>query len=127
MFIQSIYFRPSFPNTVSKKFIYADDLALVYQCEDFEETEKVLEKDLRTMNDYYLDWGLKLNPNKNKVSAFHLNNRISNKILNITFNDSQIVHNKNPKYLGVRLNRSLTYKHHLEKTSKKVNSMNSWF
>ena len=29
------------PNTVSKKFIYADDLALVYQCEDFEEAEKV--------------------------------------------------------------------------------------
>ncbi len=34
----------------------------------------------------------------------------------------QIVHNKNPKYLGVWLDRSLTYKHHLDKTSKKVNS-----
>ena len=104
------------PNTVSKKFIYADDLALVYQCEDFEEAEKVLEKDLHTMNDYYLDWRLKLNPNKTEVSAFHLNNRMSNKILNITFNDIQIVHNKNPKYLGVWLDRTLTYKHHLEKT-----------
>ena len=101
-----ILYISDLPNTVSKKFIYADNLALVYQCEDFEETEKVLEKDLRTMNDYYLDWRLKLNPNKTEVSTFHLNNRMSNKILNITFNDIQIVHNKNPKYLRVWLDRS---------------------
>ena len=111
-----------FPKSLSK---FSYDLALVYQSKDFEEAEKVLEKDLRTMNDYYLDCHLKFNPNKIEVSAFNLNNRMSNKILNITFNDIQIVHNKNPKYLGVWLDRSLTYKHHLEKKFKKVKSRNN--
>ena len=51
------------------------------------------------MNDYYLNWRLKLNQNKTEVSAFHLNNRMSNKIVNITFNYSNRSQ-KEPKIPG---------------------------
>ena len=46
--------------------MYADDLVLAIQCEDFETDEIILQNDLKTMNDYYTYWRLKLNPNKTK-------------------------------------------------------------
>ena len=49
--------------------MYADDLALIYQCETFEEAKMKLGEDLRTLNKYSLDWQLKLNPSKTEVSS----------------------------------------------------------
>ena len=67
------------------------------------------------MNDNYQSWRLKLNPSKTEVCAFHLNNKLANKELNIMFNCLKITHNRNPKYLGIWLDRSLTYKLHIKK------------
>jgi hypothetical protein len=41
-------------------------------------------------------------------------------MLNINFADTQILHVDPPKYLGVTLDRSLTYNAHLTKTGQKV-------
>ena len=46
------------PLTSSQKLFFADDLALVYQCNDFEETELFLTADLNIMKNYYGDWRL---------------------------------------------------------------------
>ena len=59
------------------------------------------------MNEYYKKWRLKFNPSKNEVSAFHLNNKLADKKLDIKFNGMSILHNGKPKYLGVWLDRSL--------------------
>ena len=48
------------PITQSIKFMYADDLFLAIQCEDFETGEIILKNDLKTMNDYYTSWCLVL-------------------------------------------------------------------
>ena len=71
------------------------------------------------MNNYYTSWRLKLNPSKTELSAFHLNNRLANKKLNIVFEGVELTHNPFPKYLGVTLDRSLTFK---TKTCKKLSS-----
>jgi hypothetical protein len=43
-------------------------------------------------------------------------------MLDIKFTDTTVLHVDHPKYLGVTLDRSLTYNAHLTKTAKKVNA-----
>lgn len=108
------------PNTKSRKFIYADDIALAIQHKDTHQTELVLTDDLASLKEYFRTWKLNPNPSKTEVSCFHLNNRLANLKLNILFDGAELKHNENPKYLGVTLDRSLTFKSHLQKTAGKV-------
>jgi len=39
--------------------------------------------------------------------------------LNVSVNEKPLRHQSNPKYLGITLDRSLTYKEHLNKTAGK--------
>ena len=109
----------------SKKFLFADDKVLALQTQSFEAAEMILERDLMTVDEYYTDWRLKPNPNKTEVAAFHLNNREANKQLKVRFKDVQLCHNSTLKYLGIQLDRSLTFKPHIEKLCLKLNSRNN--
>ena len=77
---------------------------------------------LNIIKNYYSDWRLKLNSSKIKVSTFHLNNQLINKKLRIVFDGVELTNNPFLKYLGITLDRSLTFKEHLTKVSKKINS-----
>lgn len=113
------------PNTACEKFCYADDLAIAIQTRTLEEGEDILSRDLETLNKYYKAWRLQPNAAKTEVCAFHLNNRIANQQLNVNFCQQKVRHNFQPKYLGITLDRSLTYKRHLENTSQKLKSRNN--
>jgi hypothetical protein len=54
--------------------------------------------------------------------VFHLNTHAANKQLNVMFNGTSIKHVDHPKYLGVTLDRTITFKSHLDKPAKKVSS-----
>lgn len=110
------------PNTSAKKIQFADDLALAYQARSLEECEGSLTTDLHIMGEYFKSWRLKPNPTKTEVNAYHLNNREANRKLNVVFENVPLQHNPCPKYLGVILDRALTYKSHLENVAKKVNT-----
>ena len=113
------------PKTRCKLFLYADDLAVVFQTENFCEAEKVLEDELKIINEYYTSRRLIPNPSKTVVSVFHLNNKEANRSPVIKFNDVVLVHEKCPKYLGIYLDRTLSYQQHLDKTSLKVRTRNN--
>lgn len=51
-FLYSIY-TSDLPETVSRKFIYADDIAIAFQAKSFEEIEEMLNADLEKLNDYF--------------------------------------------------------------------------
>ena len=74
------------------------------------------------MNSYFRNWRLKPNPSKTEVNTCHLNNREAHRKLNILFDGKALEHNPNPKYLGVTLDRTLTFKKHLDNTAKKINT-----
>jgi Reverse transcriptase (RNA-dependent DNA polymerase) len=97
------------PSTVSTQFQYADDIVLTYQAETFDECETILEEDIENLNRYFQRWRLQPNPSKTEACVFHLNNHEANRTLNIQFASTPIQHVDNPKYLGVTLDRSLTY------------------
>jgi len=75
--------------------------------------------------EYYKKWKLKPNPSKTESIMFHLNNKLANQKLNINFNGILVQHNMTPKYLGVNLDRSLTYRAHLERIALKISTGNN--
>jgi hypothetical protein len=89
---------------------------------NFEQCEASLESNLAILNQFFRLWRLQPNPAKTEMCVFHLGNRDANKKLQIQFDNTEITHVDHPKYLGVILDRSLTFKPHLEKTALKVSA-----
>ena len=62
-------------STISRKFAYADDLALLHFSENWKDLEGTLSQDMSTLSAYLQTWRLKLSHTKTVMAAFHLNNR----------------------------------------------------
>lgn len=84
-----------------------------------------LNKALGALGCYYEVNALKPNPSKTEACAFHLRNKEAGRRLNIKWQGTSIAHNDFPKYLGVTLDRSLTFRKNCETVKKKVHSRNS--
>ena len=75
------------PTMISRKFAYADDLALLHSSENWKDLEGTLSQDISTLSAYLQTWRLKLSHTKTLTAAFHLNNREAKrelKVYNIT-------------------------------------------
>ena len=107
------------PSTTPQKYAYADDLALLYASRDWKDT---LRKDITTLSAYLQTWRLKLSNTKTVTTTFHLNNREAKRELNVYNNGNLLPSCPVPTYLGVKLDRSLTFRHHLEALRKKLST-----
>jgi len=113
------------PSTDSGKYIYADDIALIAQAKTFDLCETTLTKDSDSLNHYFKHWRLKPNPMKTEITLFHLNNKMTNYKINVFFDIQEIKNSQNPKYLGLILDRTLTYKEYFIKNVAKIKTKNS--
>lgn len=59
------------------------------------------------------------------VTAFHLNNKEANRELTVHFCRETIRNSKLPVYLGITLDRALTFKAQLQKVAAKIKARNS--
>ena len=59
---------------------------------------------------------------KNVSAAFHLKNKEAKRELKVNYNNEILPFCSDPKYLGVTLDRSFTYRWHLESLRKKLTS-----
>ena len=110
------------PNTVSAKYAYADDLAILHQAKSWKDLEGTLSQDMDTLSAYLQFWRLKLSEAKTVAAAFHLHNREARRELCVKTNGKPLSFCPEPKYLGVTLDRSLTYRQHLVTLRKKLTS-----
>ena len=108
------------PSTVSRRYAYANALALLYPSDEWKDLEGVLSQDMTTISTYLQTWRLQLSHTKTVTTAFHLNNREAKRELNIYNNGKRLPFCAVPTYLGVKLDRSLTFCHHLEALRKKL-------
>ena len=115
--------QPIHPDT--RSFIYADDLCIASQGNDFNTIEASLTSALSAMTTNYDTNQLRANPSKTQVCAFHLRNREAKRELHVVWNGTRLSNTTTPVYLGIHLDRTLCYKTHIEKTKMKVNARNN--
>ena len=102
------------PSMTSQKYAYADGLALLYASGNGKAVEDTLTQDMTTLSAYLQTWKLKLSNTKAVTAAFLLNNRKAKPELNVYNNGNLLPPCPVPTYLEVKLNRLLTFRHHLE-------------
>ena len=106
------------PSMISRKFAYDDDLALLYSSGNWKHLEETLSQDMSTLSAYLQTWRLKFSHTK----TFHLNNREAKRELKVYNNGRLLPFCPTPTYLGVKLDRSLSFRHHLMALRKKLSS-----
>ena len=72
------------PLTISHKYGYADDLALLYSDRCWSKVEDVLTKDMAEIATYLETWRLMLSVAKTSTTAFHLNNKEAHRELTVS-------------------------------------------
>ena len=70
--------------------------------------------------------GDKLNSSKTTSAPFHLNTHEAQRQLSICVHGTTLPHNPHPRYLGVKLDRQLTYRQHREGLRGKVMARNNF-
>ena len=65
------------------------------------------------------------NPKKTQVTVFHLRNKEAKKSLKVVWNETELENTTYPKYLGVTLDRSASYKQHIQNTKMKLATHNN--
>jgi len=89
---------------------------------DWLAVEGTLSKVMATLGEYLHIWKLKLSTTKTVSAVFHLNNKEAKRELKVNFSNETLPFCSESKYLGVTLDRSLTYRRHLESLRKKLTS-----
>ena len=79
-----------------------------------------LNQDMGILAAYMRKWRLQLSTGKTVSAAYHLCNREAKRELSVSIDNKRLEHQPAPKYLGVRLDRTLSYKQHLEEVRAKV-------
>ena len=110
------------PATISKRYAYADDLAIMHSSRDWRSLEETLSQDMATLSGYLHNWRLKLSEKKTVSAVFHLNNKEARRELNVHLNGKLLPFCPSPTYLGVTLDRALTYRCHIVSLRKKLAS-----
>ena len=81
---------------ISRKFAYADDLALLHSSGNWKDLEGTLSQDMSTLSAYLQTWRLKLSHTKMVTTAFHLNNREAKCELKVYSNSRLLPFGTNP-------------------------------
>ena len=68
---------------ISRKFAYADDLALLHSSAYWKDLEGTLSQNMSTLSAYLQTWRLKLSYTNTVTAAFHLNNREAKRKLKV--------------------------------------------
>ena len=79
-----------------------------------------LSQDMATLSVYLQTWRLKLSHTKTVTAAFHFNNREAKRELKVYNNGRLLPFCPTPTYLGVKLDRSLTFCIHLVTLCRKL-------
>lgn len=89
-------------------------MSFVVQVKSYEELEKNFSKDLGYLKRYFDKCNLRLNERKTMSTIFHLNNRKASRSLQLIVNSTAIINDEYPRYLDVKLDKTLTYRRRID-------------
>ena len=88
----------------------------------FSVIKNALERHLSSLRQCFHKWHLKLCLPRTVCSVFYLANRCANATLSIKLDGTFLMHDSNPKYLGVIPIRSLTLNSHIKQVAVKTSA-----
>ena len=112
----NIYTNDQLHHDGTRNFVYADDLCVTAQYPSFTEVEHTIEEELDELTPYYRSNSLRTNPDKT-----HLKNRAAKRTLEVKWNNTDLENTPHSKYLGVTLDRTLSYEKHIHNTNTRNN------
>ena len=83
---------------------------MMHSAEDWQSLEGTLTQDMATLSLYLQKWKLKLSATKTVTAAFHLFNEEATRELKAATEGRILSFSAEPTYLGVKLDRSLSYR-----------------
>ena len=95
---------------------------MLHSSGNWKDLEETLSQDMSTLSAYLQTWRLKLSHTKTVTAAFHLNNPEAKHELKVYNNGRLLPFCPTPTYLVVKLDRSLTFRHHLVALRKKLST-----
>ena len=101
--------------------LFADDTAIIAESWKANMANKYLQSHINVLQEYYDKWKIKINPNKTTLVHFTTKSKEKANI-NVSFNGQIIQEQKELKYLGLTLNKNLTFSSHIKNTLKKANA-----
>ncbi len=107
---------PTDDNLVTTTF--ADDTAILYSDPNIHRVHRILQQHLNKITDWCSKWGIKLNENKSTQITFSL---MKKSCPAIVINNISIPTLTTTKYLGIHLDRRLTWREHITKKKNQVN------
>ena len=109
------------PDTISRKYGYADDLAIIKAHQERKTIGSTLSQDMSTSTLYLRQWRLKLCEGKTVSTVFHLiNKEAKRELLDGYINTRGLNVQPTTPYLGVKFIRTLSYRQHLAGVRDKV-------
>lgn len=119
--LYSIYVSDFVPRKGTEIALYADDKALIVKGKLSNSIVKRLEKSLHTCTQYYSKWKIKINVNKTQAILFPFNkSRKRIPSIQVHHENHAIVFKDTVKYLGVIVDRKLTFQKHIEYAADKA-------
>ena len=92
----------------------------MHSAEDWQSLEGTLTQEMATLSSHLQKWKLKLSTTKAVTAAFHLYNKEATRELKVAAEGRILPFSAEQTYLGVKLDRLLTYRQHLESLRKKL-------
>ena len=101
--------------------LFADDTNLVIKGNNLNELSNQLNSDLENLNDFFRTNKLKLNASKTKVVCFRKKSaNITETQLNIQLDGTKLKPEDNATFLGLTLDKNLTWEEHCKKVANKM-------
>ena len=107
-------------SNILKFYLFADDTSTIYSHNNLKEIEKIYNEELIKISEWLKANKLTLNVLKSKVVIFHSKYKKLNQQIVIKINQTPIEENNYAKYLGVLIDKNLTWSHHIQNINLKL-------
>ena len=103
-------------NLESNSKVFADDTSLFYKDFDKHISRATLNKDLELINNWNFQWKMQFNPDRRKqAQELYFSKKSGNqKLLDITFNKSNLASSPSVKHLDMLLDSRLNFNEHVQ-------------
>jgi hypothetical protein len=103
--------------------LFADDTAIVTTSTQTKQSNKYTQRHLTLLENYYNTWRLVPNPEKSTITYFGKNRKRKNHTSTPSLYNQPIPETDTTKYLGLTIDKNLTFQKHIQQTIAKANTV----